>query len=273
MAKKFYLIALVAITSSVYSATCPEGAYIVDYTSEYSGVRKTICMKTINGKDVKHGSEIHYSKTGEQIFNQSYYQGKLVKDKVTSPTPTPQTPIDEAQRFINDFISNALISKSTMEVKADQFSTKGCKGRTQDWINLFMYNRSFTHSYKFGSSCDIQGSWRPAIGKKFPANFLIRKVSNFNRVNMQFAVNYKTKMPPFIVLTVTDGVLISPKGNINFSANYEFEVDLINSIQSKTIKANKHGGKIHFNKVFGKTVSIEKEIKVFFSKIDDLKSH
>lgn len=133
------------------------------------------------------------------------------------------------------------------------FSVKDCPKHKVDWVKIILKRQKQTLTYNFAKECDLDGTVEPQVLEKFPLNFRLRNLDEFNSIKGEAKLSPTIASRPLLRLDLANTEMSSPKENIKFRAYYEAEID---PFSSKVV--GKHlGGKIFIEEINGKKINEE----------------
>jgi hypothetical protein len=165
-------------------------------------------------------------------------------DAVRQSLRTMLTPI------LSKNLGSEVLGKST-------FTIKDCEKANINWKKFLLFQEEFKLNLSFKEGCDVEGSVSPRPFSPFPAKLKVRNLYGFKELEMMNKMNSTLETNPVITLTITDGVLIGPKGKVRFEADYDVRIDPMN--RENPVKEDL-GGTVRINQVFGQKVSIKEKI-------------
>lgn len=257
--KIIFLLISLNVFAKEYS--CPKGTYKVDYTSEHDFIRKIICYSSKGAGDKKEGPEIHLDASGKVIYQALNKDGKKIGEGnviLSKPKLDNKKLYSEALNIIRELIKISEFNKD-QNLATASFKNDNCQGKRSDWMKLFLMKRSFTHTYKFGQECDLQGTWTPKLDEFFTANFKLKDLKEFNQVSFKLKFDVQKSPKQIIKFDLKEGMLKGKKHTFKFVADYQGDVNLNKTMQQRVLNFNKQVGEVHFIEHNGKDISVKEK--------------
>lgn len=254
-----------------YAQSCPEDSFEVDFGLNSDFKIVVGCFKNVNGKSVKHGPEKTFDQNKKLLKVAHYLDGKLVAN---TKEHKQKSSLDKEIDAVKTLISRLLVASTyaKKEARKDEsitFSTKSCKGRSQDWFNLFLSKKKFYARYKFDKGCDLDGAWAPQLDKFFQVNFKVKNLIDFKKVSFSLKLSRSQSLQDMksgvkVSLKVKDGVISNKSKRLYFNANYQGTVDPMNSLIQKRLHMYSQQGEVNFTKLNDKEIDIKESFQLNF---------
>jgi hypothetical protein len=141
--------------------------------------------------------------------------------------------------------------------KESIIKTSGCQYQKAKWGKLLLTKQSFEETFSFSKTCDLQGTFTPAIDKFFPLNLKIKGHKNITEALLQVKFSIAFEDMPVLNVVLNESNL-KKKNNQNnlFKLEYGHYLDLL----SKNPLARPKGGNFTVlkmgKKIINKTVKI-----------------
>lgn len=266
---RILFILLLSIKS--YAQSCPERSFKVDFGLNSNLENVVGCFKSVNGKSVKHGPEKTFDQNKKLIKLVHYIDGKLVtKSKNKKKSNSINREVDAVKTLISRLlVASTYAKKDARKDESITFSTKGCKGRSQDWFNLFISKKKFYARYKFSRGCDLNGSWTPQLDEFFNVKFKVKNLIDFTNVQFDLLLSRSQTLQDIksgvqLSLKVKNGVIFNKSKRLHFNADYQGVVDPMNSLFSKRLQLLSQQGEVHFTKLNEKELDIKESFQLNF---------
>lgn len=255
------LFILLSLCAYAKEYKCPKGTYKVDYTTEHDYIRKIICYSSKGAGDKKEGPEIHLDTSGKVIYQALNKDGKKISEgnvMMSAPKQNNNKLYSEALSIIRELIKISEFNKD-QNLATASFKNNNCQGKRSDWIKLFLMKRSFTHTYKFGQNCDLQGTWTPKLEEFFKANFKLKDLKEFNQVSFKLKFDVQKSPKQIIRFDIKEGILKGKKHTFKFVADYQGDVNLNKTMRQRVLNFNNQRGEVHFTEHNGKEISVKEK--------------
>ncbi|MBY0517237.1 MAG: hypothetical protein K2P81_10025 [Bacteriovoracaceae bacterium] len=239
---------LVFVFLSLVFALSPEDIHCkppmskVDFVLPSTGERTVFCQEKVNGEYLDRGEKFIFSA-----------EGKLLKG---NPESVKLVGVDEkandaqASNAIQGILS--IFNPGANKLRNQEFKVNKCDTKRDRWIALAIFKQSFTANYVFGDSCDVQGTFSPKMGEKFPVQLKLRRLWDYQTVNFEMEINVKPDGRGVkYILNATQGLLQSGKEKIAFHGTYEMVLHL----DAKKGKSDNEGGSITIESINGKEIN------------------
>lgn len=168
--------------------------------------------------------------------------------------------ISEARQSISSLISPLLPgTRKAISKLAKDFRVDKCQTEKVNWSDVLMMRKSVTLVFKFKEGCDIEGSVTPKVFSAFPAEFKLRNLKLYDRVQSMNTVRSTFESKPIMTIELREGILYGRPGKVKFEADYQVQIDPLN--RQKPVEKNL-GGEVRISEIGGKKVSIKEKIFV-----------
>lgn len=159
----------------------------------------------------------------------------------------------DATQLSKDIMAIILPSDDSQSV----IKTSGCKYQKEKWAKMLLTKESFKETFSFSKTCDLEGSFTPAIDKFFPLNLKIKGHKNITEaiLQVQFSIVFED-MPVLNVVLNESELKTKNNENILFRLDYAHYLDIL----SKNPLSKPKGGTFTVLKL-GKKV-INKKVKI-----------
>ena len=165
--------------------------------------------------------------------------------------------VEEAKKSIRTLIRPLMGQNAKRPKGTEKFRTDGCKVKKINWMDVLMMKDSADLDFKFQDGCDIQGQVKPRVLQTFDANFDLRNLESYNRVETENKITADLQVKPILNLAMRKGVL-KGKHTVKFEADYAVRV---NPTAKKAIEKNL-GGELRITEIDGKKADIKEKIFV-----------
>lgn len=167
--------------------------------------------------------------------------------------------VEEAKKSIQSLIQPLI--KGQTKTRPDElkgFRLDTCEQPKIDWMAVILMQKTVTLDYKFKEGCDIQGALSPKVFTPFPADFALRHLKTYERIESQNKITASIESKPVMFLQITEGTLTGPKGNVKFEADYRVR---LNPLAKNPVEKNL-GGELRISEIYGRKVHIKEKILV-----------
>ena len=166
--------------------------------------------------------------------------------------------IEEARTSIRALISPMLPgNKKAMATLTKDFRVDKCQSEKINWTDVLLMRKAVTLVFDFKEGCDVSGTVMPKVFQAFPANFKLRNLKTYNRIEAMNTVQSTIESRPLMTIEMREGTLYGQAGKVKFEADYKVQINPLN--RDKPLEKNL-GGEIRIKEVFGKKVSIREKI-------------
>lgn len=143
------------------------------------------------------------------------------------------------------------------DVGSSHFSIKECEKTKINWRKFLLLQDELKLNFSFKKGCDVEGTVGPKPFTPFPAKLAVRNLYGFKELETTNKLNSTLETNPIISLTISQGTLKGPNGDVQFEAEYDVRIDPLN--REDPVKEDL-GGTLKINQIYGKKVSIKEKI-------------
>lgn len=254
LALKFFLIWFVFLEKSisVEQPTCPDGTALVDYTSQFSGLRQVYCSKQTDRGFVKHGPELVYDNNGKIKEKNNYQLG--VKDKVSLDHSLK---LNKKKPSNNNKINIALkkLVQGLMPLGSSSekgFNVETCKKiKKREIINYLLKKTPIRKRFVFEKNCDIEGSWE-INAAPVRNNLNLKNLGPYHSTELEFSVLISLQLSERaakLTFVYERSLLISSKEVVEFDGRYSVLIGMNGKIREDL------GGTLELKKINGNPIN------------------
>lgn len=176
------------------------------------------------------------------------------------PAATKSKAVQEAEASIKALLSPLIpgaAHKPSKELK--DFRVDKCEKHKINWMKVMLMQEKALLKFTFKDGCDIEGTIEPKVFQDFPAKLKLRHLENYDSIQSINKITAGLETKPILFLNMTSGVLSGAKAKVKFEADYQVQIDPMNS---KKPVANNQGGEIRISEVNGQATNIKEKIKI-----------
>ena len=176
---------------------------------------------------------------------------------ISGATFAASTPIEEAKVSIRTLIQPLIGQNSKKPKGTEKFRVDACEKKKINWMDVLLQKEEAEMEFIFKEGCDLQGKVKPKVLSPFEANFDLKNLQSYKKVETENTISADLQTKPILKLEMRKGTL-SGKHIVKFEADYRVR---INPTARKAVNENL-GGELRISEIDGKKVNIKEFILV-----------